>query len=47
MVEAEISEDDSIVELGASELELDPSSSALTASCTPPSAEKISGGGLK
>ena len=50
MVEVETSEDDSNVELGASELdelELDPSSSALTASCTPPSAEKISGGGLK
>lgn len=42
MLEVDTSEDDSSVELGASEVDelvLDPSSSALAASCTPPAGE--------
>lgn len=42
VIETDTSDDDSRVELGASkvdELALDASSSALTASCTPPSGE--------
>ena len=50
VVKTDTSDDDSSVELEAGEvveLVLDPSSGALTASCTPPCSENISGGGLK
>lgn len=50
VVDIDTSDDDSSFELGASEVDelaLDASPGALTASCTPPCAENISGGGLK